>query len=71
VAAPLRELLLHWLELRRETDRCTTVVVAPLGMLAAKRGVQLRLQDLLLNDNGARVWQSWQSCESWRVRCGT
>jgi hypothetical protein len=31
LAAPLRELLSYWLELRRDTERCTTVFFAPLS----------------------------------------
>jgi hypothetical protein len=47
LAAPLRELLAYWLELRCDPARCTKVVCAPLRMLAAKRGGQLRLQDVI------------------------
>ena len=45
--SPLCELIAYWLELRCDQARCTKVVCAPLRMLAAKRGGQLRLQDLI------------------------
>jgi hypothetical protein len=47
LAAPLRELLAYWLELRCDVSRCTKVVCTPLRVLAAKRGSQLRLQVVL------------------------
>ena len=45
--ARLRDLLPYWLELRCDPARCTKTVCTPLRMLAAKRGGQLRLQDVI------------------------
>jgi hypothetical protein len=47
LAAPLRELITYWLELRYDVARCTKVVCIPMRMLAAKRGGQLRLGSVL------------------------
>jgi hypothetical protein len=47
LAAPLRELLAYWLELRCDVSLCTKVVCTPVRLLAAKRGGQLRLQIVL------------------------
>ena len=45
--APLRELLPFWLDLRCDGARCTKVVCVPVRMMAAKRGGQLLLRDVL------------------------
>ena len=47
MATPLRELIAYWLELRCDAARCTKVVCAPVRLLAAKRGGQLRLESVL------------------------